>query len=195
MKLWKELYVNQNYKKLFLSIYKQIDDDDKEELYQKETNELILLKNNINDLKNKIELRQNTIKEIYGLNKNLNTEIINKDEKSNQNIINEISDKINLLRENTVQICKSMKTLKYEINCIKFLDKYDANILEEQYQFDKNYLIKMKGELNFLKGGFSKYYFNKKNDHSPFLIKVLEKSKIENDTESFIYLVPLKIKK
>ena len=164
-------------------------------MYQKETNELILLKNNINDLKNKIELRQNTIKEIYELNKNLNTEIINKDEKSNQNIINEISDKINLLRENTIQICKSMKTLKYEINGIKFLDKYDAYILAEKYQFDKNYLIKMKRELKFLKGGFSKYYFNIINDHIPFLIKASEKSKIENDTEPFIHLVPLKFKK
>ena len=191
LKLWDELYVNKNYKKLFCVIYKELDDEDKEELYQKETNELLSIKNYINDLKNNIELRQNTIKEIYELNKKLNTEIINKDDLSKENIIKEISDKINLLREHTIQVCKSMKKLKYELNGIKFLDKYDINIIADKYKFDKNYLIKMKGELNFLKGGFAKYYFNIKNEHSPFLIKASEKSKIENDKEPFIHLVPI----
>ena len=191
IKLWDELYVNKNYKKLFCVIYKELDDEDKEELYQKETNELLSIKNYINNLKNNIELRQNSIKEIYELNKKLNTEVINKDNQLNENIISEISDKINLLREHTIQVCKSMKKLKYELNGIKCLDKYDINLIAEKYKFDKNYLIKMKGELNFLKGGFAKYYFNIKNDHSPFLIKASEKSKIENDKEPFIHLVPI----
>ena len=192
IKLWDDLFVIKNYRKLFCVIYKELDNEDKEELYQRETNELILIKNDINILKNNIELRQNTIKEIFELNKKLNTEIINKDNKSNEIIIKEISDKIEILREYTVNVCRSMKKLKLELNGLKHLDKYDINIIAEKFKFDKNYLIKMKGELNFLKEGFSKYYFNINNDQTPFLLKASEKSKIDKDTDPFVHLVPIK---
>ena len=191
IKIWDELYVNKNYRKLFCVIYKELDDEDKEELYQRETNELISIKNDINALKKNIELRLNTIKEIFELNKKLNTEIINKDNKSNENIINEISEKIGILRIHTVNTCQSMKKLKLILNGIKYLDKYDINTIAEKFQFDKNYLIKMKGELNFLKEGFAKYYFNLNNDQTPFLLKTSEINKISNDKDPFYHLVPL----
>ena len=192
IKLWNELSINNTYRNLFCVIYKELDDEDKEELYQKETNELLSIKNDIKDLKDNIELRLNTIKEISELNMKLNTEIINKDNKSNEIIINEISDKIGTLRQHTVNVCHSMKKLKYELNGLKNLDKYNINVISEKFNFDKNYLIKMKGELNFLKEGFAKYYFNINNDHTPFLLKASEKSKISNDKDPFYHLVPLK---
>ena len=191
MKLWDELSVINNYRKLFCVIYKELDDEDKEQLYQRETNELMSIKNDIDTLKNNIQLRLNTIKEIFELNKKLNTEIINKDNNSNEIIINQISEKICTLREHTVSVCKSMKKLKLSLNGIKSLDKYDINIIAEKYHFDKNYLIKMKGELNFLKEGFGKYYFNIKNDQTPFLLKASGKNKIGDDKDPFIHLVPL----
>ena len=191
MKLWDDLLVMKNYRKLFCVIYKELDDEDKEELYQRETNELMSIKNDINELKINIELRLKTIKDIFELNKKLNTEIINKDNKSNEIIINEISDKIGTLRLHTVKVCKSMKKLKMELDGLKYLDKYDINKIGEKYQFDRNYLIKMKGELNFLKEGFAKYYFNINNDQTPFLLKASEKSKIDNDKDPFVHLIPI----
>ena len=192
IKLWNELSINNTYRNLFCVIYKELDDEDKEELYQKETNELLSIKNDIKALKDNIELRLNTIKEISELNTKLNTEIINKDNKSNEIIINEISDKIGTLRQHTVNVCHSMKKLKYELNGLNNLDKYNINAIAEKFNFDKNYLIKMKGELNFLKEGFAKYYFNINNDHTPFLLRASEKSKISNDKDPFYHLVPLK---
>ena len=192
IKLWNELSINNTYRNLFCVIYKELDDEDKEELYQKETNELLSIKNDIKTLKDNIELRLNTIKEISELNMKLNTDIINKDNKSNEIIINEISDKIGTLRQHTVNVCHSMKKLKYELNGLNNLDKYNINAIAEKFNFDKNYLIKMKGELNFLKEGFAKYYFNINNDHTPFLLRASEKSKISNDKDPFYHLVPLK---
>ena len=192
IKLWNELSINNTYRNLFCVIYKELDDEDKEELYQRETNELLSIKNDIKDLKDNIELRLNTIKEISELNTKLNTEIINKDSKSNEIIINEISDKIGTLRQHTVNVCHSMKKLKYELNGLNNLDKYNINAIAEKFNFDKNYLIKMKGELNFLKEGFAKYYFNINNDHTPFLLRASEKSKINNDKDPFYHLIPLK---
>jgi hypothetical protein len=85
-----------------------------------------------------------------------------------------------------------MKKLKYELNGLNNLDKYNINAIAEKFNFDKNYLIKMKGELNFLKEGFAKYYFNINNDHTPFLLRASEKSKISNDKDPFYHLIPLK---
>jgi hypothetical protein len=55
----------------------------------------------------------------------LNTEIINKDNKWNEIILEQISDKINSLRVHTINVCKSMKQLKTELSGIKNLDKFD----------------------------------------------------------------------
>ena len=191
MRMWDDLAVNKNYRKLFSVIYKELDDENKEELYKKETNELNKIKNYINTLKKNIENRINTIQELFDLNVKLNTEIINKDNKCNEIILGQISDKINTLRAHTISVCKSMQQLKTELSGIKNLDKFDINLIGEKFNFDKNYLIKMKGELNFLKDGFAKYYFNIGNDQTPFLLKASEKSKISNDKDPFIHLVPL----
>ena len=191
MKYWDELAVNRNYRKLFTVIYRELDEENKEELYEKEKKELNKIKEYINDLKKCIENRINTIQELFELNIKLNTEIINKDNKSNELILGQISDKINQLREKTIDVCKSMQTLKTELSGIKNLDKYDIRLIGEKFGFDRNYLIKMKGELNFLKEGFAKYYFNLGNDQTPFLLKASEKSKISNDKDPFIHLVPL----
>ena len=111
MKMWDDLAVNINYRKLFEVIYKELDEENKEELYKKETNELNKIKNCINDLKQSIEKRINIIQELFDLNVKLNTEIINKDNKCNEIILGEISDKINELRRHTVNVCKSMKKI------------------------------------------------------------------------------------
>ena len=191
MKMWDDLAVNINYRKLFEVIYKELDEENKEELYKKETNELNKIKNCINELKQNIEKRMNTIQELFDLNVKLNTEIINKDNKCNEIILGEISDKINELRRHTVNVCNSMKKIKTELSGIKNLDKYDIGLIGEKFKFDKNYLIKMKSELSFLKEGFIKYYFNIGNDQTPFLLKTSQKSKISNDQDPFIHLVPL----
>ena len=190
-KMWDDLAVNINYRKLFEVIYKELDEENKEELYKKETNELNKVKNYINSLKQNIEKRINTIQELFDLNVKLNTEIINKDNKCNEMILGEIADKINELRMHTVNVCKAMQRVKTELSGIKNLDKFDINLIGEKFNFDKNYLIKMKSELTFLREGFIKYYFNIGNDQTPFLLKASQKSKIGNDQDPFIHLVPL----
>ena len=190
-KMWDDLAVNINYRKLFEVIYKELDEENKEELYKKETNELNKVKNFINELKQSIKKRIDTIQELFNLNVKLNTEIINKDNKCNEIILGEISEKINELRRHTVNVCLSMKRIKTELSGIKNLDKYDISLIGEKFKFDKNYLIKMKSELTFLREGFIKYYFNIGNDQTPFLLKASQKNKIGNDQDPFIHLIPL----
>ena len=193
-KLWDELCVGKSYRNLFCVIYKELNDEDKQEIYQKEINELISIKNEINNLKSNIDIRLNTIKELSELNNKLNNEVIKNNNNQNENIVNEISKKIEILRENTINVCLTMKKLKYELNGIKNLDKYDIDLISEKYDFDKNYIIKMKGELNFVKEGFIKYYFNIEKDQTPFLLEASENcipKKNNNEKSPKLNIVPL----
>jgi len=193
-KLWDELCVGKSYRNLFSVIYKELNDEDKQELYQKEINELISIKTEINNLKSNIDIRLNTIKELSELNNKLNNEVIKNNNNQNENIINEISKKIEILRENTINVCLTMKKLKNELNGIKNLDKYDIDLISEKFDFDKNYIIKMKGELNFVKEGFIKYYFNIEKDQTPFLLEASENcisKKNNNENSQKLYIVPL----
>ena len=187
-KLWDELCISKTYRKLFCVIYKELNDEDKQKIYQKEINELVSVKNDINNLKNNIENRLNTIKEITQLNTKLNIEVVNKDNNKIENIIKELSNNIEILREQTVNVCFSMKKIKSTLNTIKNLDKYNIELISEKFDFDKNYIIKMKSELLFLKEGFAKYYFNIENDQTPFLLNASKK----NENKSDFHIIPLK---
>ena len=193
-KLWDELCVNKSYRNLFCVIYKELNDENKQEIYQKEINELISIKNDIHHIKTYIDIRQKTINELSELNDKLSKEINKNVNNSNQkeNIIEEISKKIELLREHTINVCLAMKKLRYEINGIKHLDKYDMDLISDKFDFDKNYLIKMKGEINFLKDGYAKNYFNIEKDQTPFLLDSSENCLAkQNENNQLLHIVPI----
>ena len=189
-KLWDELEILKPYRNYFNYIYKELETEYKEELYQKEIQELNRVKLNIKSLKYYIGLRLEIIQEIKELNEKLGKELLNKNNNAKEILLNEISNKIILLREQTINVCQTMKKLKEIIFTINNLDKYDFDILSKKFKFDKNYLIKMKSELNFLREGFSKYYFNIENDQTPFLLKASDKTKITKE-DYFIRVIPL----
>ena len=110
------------------------------------------------------------MKQLYEENIKLNK---NKNE-NNEEILNKISNLIEQLRETTVDVCYAMKKLKNDVYNVNNLGKYNFDLLSKKSKFDKNYLIKMKGELSFLKEGNAKNYFNLNDDKSPFLSKASE---------------------
>lgn len=181
--LWNELEVQFPYRQYFFFIYKQVDEDEQESFYQNEINELIELKNNIKNLTYNIELRIGLIKKLTELNTELNNEVKNnKNSKVNNFIINEMLNQIEKLTEQTVNIVVYMKKIKTQINMVTNLDKYNIDILSQKFKFDKNYIIKMKTETNFLREGYAKVFFNIKNEESPFFLKACDKSKVtQND--------------
>ena len=124
------------------------------------------------------------------MNEKLGKELVNKNNNGKEIILKEISNKIILLREQTINICQNMKKLKTIIFRINNLDKYNLDLISKKFKFDKNYLVKMKVELNFLKDGFAKYYFNIENDQTPFLLKASDKSKITKE-DYFLRIIPL----
>lgn len=197
-KLWNELCVFPSYRELFIIIYNQISGEEKGQLFKNELNELITVKSDIKTLIYYIEQRNIVLRDLYDENIKLNK---NKTEK-HEDILIEISNLIEKIRESTIDVCYAMKKLKNDINNVNNLTKYNFDLLASKSKFDKNYLIKMKGELSFLKEGNAKYYFNLNDDRTPFLLKASEPNinmlnnlnlnNVNNDKDYYIRIVPLK---
>ncbi len=193
-KKWDEFEISKQYRNYFKYIYRELEPDYKEELYRKEIEELNNIKKCIYDLKHFINLRTVDLCEIKDLNNKLEQELLNKNNNAKEVILNQISDKIISLREHTISICKTMRKLKYFIFSINNLGKYDLDIISKNFDFDKNYIIKMKSELKFLNEGFAKYYFNIENDQTPFLLKASNKTK-KTEGDYFLRMIPLNYEK
>ena len=194
--LWNELCVYPSYRELYIIIYNQISGDEKEQLFKNELNDLVTVKSDIKTLVYYIEQRNIILRDLYDENIKLNR---NRNDK-NDEILIEISNLIEKLRESTVDVCYAMKKLKNDINNVNNLSKYNFDLLASKSKFDKNYLIKMKGELTFLREGNAKLYFNLNDDRTPFLLKTSEPNINminnmninNNDKDYFIRIVPLK---
>ena len=175
--LWNELEVLEPYRKYFLFVFKEIDDEDKISFYQNEVNEMIQLKNDIKNLTYNIELRFGFINKIFELNEKLNNE------KVDQYLINEMLKKFKDLIQITVNIVLYMKKIKSIINAVPNLGKYDIDIISKKFNFDKNYIIKMKFETKFLKEGCAKMLFDFKKENTPFFLKTNNDKSIFKDEE------------
>jgi hypothetical protein len=171
-KQWNELSILGTYRELFIIIYSQLPKEEKEQIYKKEIDELNQIKNDIKTLKYLIEKRNEILKDLYAQNKKLKVNPVN--DPLNEEILIKMSNLIEQLREGTVDVCYAMKKFKNDINNINGLAKYNIDILANKNKFDKNYLIKMKNELSFLKEGNAKLYFNLNNETTPFLLKTSE---------------------
>ena len=188
-KLWNELCVHMSYREVFIIIYNQLSGEEKEQFYQKELSELNSVKNDIKSLNYYIEERTNILKDLYEQNIKLNR-LKNTDDAINE-ILNDISTLIEKLRDATIDVCYAMRKLKNDIYMVNNITKYDIDLLSSKSKFDKNYLIKMKGELSFLKEGNAKFFFNLNDDRSPFLLKASDPI-ANNEKDLFMRIIPIK---
>ena len=188
-KLWNELCVYMSYREVFIIIYNQLTGEEKEQFYEKEFNELNSVKNDIRTLNYYMEQRTLVLKDLYEQNIKLNR--INNSDDVIKEILAEMCSLIEKLRETTIDVTYAMRKLKNEISIVSNISKYNIDLLSSKSKFDKNYLIKMKGELSFLKDGNAKYFFNILEDRSPFLLKAAEPI-TNNEKDSYMRTVPIK---
>ncbi len=185
--LWDDLCVLESYKELFQVVLSQLELNEKIDFYQSEIDTLNLFRGILIKLKNSIKERNNCLLELKNLNKQLSEVLKNKSPESNEEIFEFISNEIQKLRKCTINIVNSFVNFRKEINQFSMDGKYNINRLEKRFCFDRNYLIKMKEELHFIKDGYIKFFFDVNDDNSPFLIKASE----SNSNDSFIRKVPI----
>ena len=188
--LWESLCVPMTYCELFHVILSQLDEIDKNKLIENEFNDLNELKNDIDTLLCIIKMRKEILNELKDMNNKLKLIFKKESEESNDLLVKNMSNKIEKLRNYTISICFCMKKIKNKIYDGNRIGKYDMEKIAKKFKFDKNYLIKMKEEMNFLKDGYAKYFFNIVEDQTPFLVKASEEDPNANG-DPFIHLVPI----
>ena len=188
-KSWNDLCILSSYRELFIAIYSQLSGEEKEQLYKKEMSELKNVDNDIKSLNDSIKQRNQILRDLYEKNLELNKLKYNNKDIS-EDLLNDISALIQKLREMTVGVCSSMKKFKNDIYKINNIAKYNISLLSSKYKFDKNYLIKMKGEISFLKEGRMRQFFNITDEASPFLLKASES--LTNSDDKKRRIIPIK---
>ena len=191
IKLWNDLCIQEPYRELFNIILSQLNEQRKNDISQKEYNELSELRNNIQVLSLNVYYRLKTLEDLNNLNDKLGLTLKSKQTTSNEIILKNISKKIENLREYTVNLCLAMKAIKEKINAGHPWGKFDIDKIAEKYKFDKNYLIKMKDEMCVLKEGYAKYFFNIGDDQTPFLLNSSESTNNNRKEDIFMHIVPL----
>ena len=189
-KLWDTLFIPFNYRQFFNQIFYQLNETDKHYLIENEFNELNELKIDIDNLTKFIKQRIGILKELKSMNNNLKLDTKNQKKNSNSILIKNISNKIEQLRDATINLCYLMRQVKNKIHFGSQIGKFNIKILAKNFGFDLNYLLKMKDEMNFLKDGYMKYFFNIIDDNSPFLIKASENN-IQYKDDPFFHIVPM----
>ena len=117
-KLWDELYVQQQYRLLFILLVNKLGQNIINDISIYELKELENVKNDINLLLSNIESRKKILQQLKILNYKLD-EYSNPDER----IVKYTSQKIINLRKCTIDICKSMKKLKCKRQSYKHSNK------------------------------------------------------------------------
>ena len=190
LKLWDKLFVEISYRNIFNELLSKLDEGDKNKLILNEHNELYNLLNELHILLNNIKLRKEFIIKLRKINKDLKLIFNSEGKEPNNFLVKTMSNYIEKLRKATINICFAMKNIKNKVMNENLSEKYNIDLISENYNFDKNYLIKMREEMKFLKEGNAKFFFKITEDKSPFLIKASEEDE-DSKNDPFICIVPM----
>lgn len=127
--------------------------------------------------------RDGLINELKKLNADLGFMLINNQYRVEEAFFDNVTDKMRLLRKSTISIVKTMSIIRDMFSYRILGGKFDLTRLSNKYFFDKNYLIKMKEQLDFLKNSNFSNFFNL-TDGDPFLLQPAEKTDNKTRTVS-----------
>ena len=193
IKIWKYLSIRQTYQDSFNINLKRLTMQMQKELCEREYNELYELRNDLQLLSTSVYYRSYILDGIHFFNEKLGINLRTKLTNSSEVLLKKISKKINDLREHTINICFLMKKIKSKINGIHQMGKFNLDAICEKFKFDKNYLIKMKEEMNILNEGYTKYFFDFGDLKNPFLLNLSELSYKNNNKfkANLLHNIPL----
>jgi len=167
--IWNELGITEQYKYNFISYTDKMTKMERINIFEHEINTLKKLIDSLNCLKNEVEAREKGIEllkkhsrliERYIVEGNL----IDPEGETLQKICDIIKD----LRIKAINIINIYSKINKIIN--QNYEKYDLQLLKEEYMYDSNYLKKMKNDLMFLRNSILSRFIEMNNSEiDPFL--------------------------
>lgn len=170
MLLWNDLGVLDNYRELFTVVANQLDDQARRDFYNLEIQNLTNIFDDLNYLVQCIQSREISISNLKKLNEKLSSILKETSPKSNEQQFSIIINEIQNVRMSTINVVNQMNKIRNKYSFCIYGGKYNIDTLGKKFSFDKNYLIKMKEEMTFLKYGYIKYFFNINESVDPFML-------------------------
>ena len=177
--LWDNLGVNKNYQNIFCNISSQLAQIYREGYFDFELNQLNNVNNILQNINKNIQYREEIIISIQKLENDL------KNNNDKENILNEITKKLNNLRLISIEITNNYMLLRKEIGYETYCQKFYINKI---VNFNKNYLLQMKNDTDFFNNTELKNYYEFAHESDPFLtnlnIEIENKIKIPIENEN-----------
>jgi len=164
LNLWQDLGVNYIYQSVFNKTSNDLNIKERNDFFKYEFDKLSNISNLINLIKNDIKNRENII---YQLQNNYSTENI-KNQNFNEETLKQIISIFNDVRKYSLDIVHNILSLKKDLGFDLSLNKYDVNKI---FPFQKDYIIKINSDLDFLiNSPLNQYFSFEKGD--PFFTKI-----------------------
>ena len=140
--------------------------------------------NKYNILKNKqLQIDNEGNEDIVQKNKELEEEFT-KYKVNKEKIEDDIGNCLKLLRLHTINTVNQFTKFRINYNFYFTSGKNDVNQMKNGYEFDYNYLLKIKKDCEFFKNSSFKEIYNfSKKDSDPFFLNLLENTKNNNKNE------------
>ena len=177
-KAWEDLGVTYKYRVQFDKYIKTVSKSNLKNIFHNEKKNLAKFKESLVKLSKEITLREKNItslkKHIFSLLNSINYFENEEDEKQRRDkegIILDIVDLIKSLRLNSVNVIKHFIKFREISTYYTLVKKIDMKAISEDYNYDENYLKKMKVDMAFLKKchGLEKYFVMNNGEIDAFL--------------------------
>ena len=160
---WEDLGVSENFKKLFIKVSAEMDNSHIKNYFDLEIKHLKLLSDSLIKLEKDIKTRESTISFIKNINENYISGQLSK------KIVQDTVLALKNLRVISINITNHSKKIR-EINSYYIYEgKFEIEKLAKSFNYNKDYLTKMRYEIDFLKNSAISKYFNFSSESDPFL--------------------------
>ncbi|MCQ2819408.1 MAG: protein regulator of cytokinesis family protein, partial [archaeon] len=187
--MWDDLGVTNEYRNNFINETENLFGPEKKEYLDNELESLKKFRSNLIKLYKEREKREKTVEKLKEFDEILNTPNESNKENFSEDLFGNIENSIKDLRIHSLNVINLFINIRESTSYQVMNQKYDISEANKGYQWDKNYLLKMKNDLNFLREGeFFNYYETTDEDFDTFLMNI---SRSEESKDKNLRTIPI----
>jgi hypothetical protein len=172
--MWDDLGVTEDYRMIFDNIAKELEDNLRKEFFDFEISSLKRFSDNLIKLSKEINGREKSIMMLHQFDDTLSKD------KISEKLLNDMIQCIKNIRIQSINIVNHFNKIREICSYNVLGGKFNLEKINKVYLYDRNYLIKMKFDLDFLKNTNLEQHFNFSRESDPFLLATSLNNEDEN---------------
>ena len=187
--MWDDLGVCTPYRNVFESHARTLNEVERKEFFAFENASLKRFRDNLLKLSKEISNREKAIEKLKKFDEIVSTTFPDGNEKLDESFMNDIIQVIKAIRIHSINIVNHITKIREISSYNQTKGKINIDKINKAYLFDKNYLIKMKFDVDFFKQSPIRKYFEIKNvELDTFLLNI---SSSQNSSDPKKLTIPM----